>query len=301
MNFRQQTDQPSSGSYHPVREIERTVQDGLQKSPLLGAACDEPVSEVIVIIERRLLLRECLARALQRIVGLSVLSFPSVEDWRDAAKDMSASVVVLSVGNSSTEKIQCEIALLNQVPKSPPLVIFSDDEAPEEIVTALSKGVRGFIPTSVSLDVAVQAMRLVGAGGMFVPASSLVAASHSMKAAPAGHCASDLFTGRQMAVAAALSKGRSNKLIAYELNMCESTVKVHVRNIMKKLNARNRTEVAVRVNALVAACAIEATATALPGRFESSLPISTSSSGLAGSKSGVRSKTKLGITAAPRP
>ena len=47
-----------------------------------------------------------------------------------------------------------------------------------------------------------------------------------------------------MAVIRALQQGKSNKVIAYELNMCESTVKVHVRNIMKKLHATNRTEVA---------------------------------------------------------
>ena len=44
----------------------------------------------------------------------------------------------------------------------------------------------------------------------------------------------------------AIRQGKSNKVIAYELNMCESTVKVHVRNIMKKLNARNRTDVAIK-------------------------------------------------------
>ena len=42
----------------------------------------------------------------------------------------------------------------------------------------------------------------------------------------------------------AIRQGKPNKIIAYELNMCESTVKVHVRAIMKKLKARNRTEVA---------------------------------------------------------
>jgi FixJ family two-component response regulator len=42
----------------------------------------------------------------------------------------------------------------------------------------------------------------------------------------------------------------ANKLIAYELNMCESTVKVHVRNIMKKLNATNRTQVAYMTRGL---------------------------------------------------
>jgi DNA-binding NarL/FixJ family response regulator len=41
----------------------------------------------------------------------------------------------------------------------------------------------------------------------------------------------------------ALRKGKANKAIAFELSIHESTVKVHVRNIMKKLGARNRTEV----------------------------------------------------------
>ena len=45
----------------------------------------------------------------------------------------------------------------------------------------------------------------------------------------------ELFTSRQAAVADALRRGKANKTIAYELNMCESTVKVHIRTIMKKL------------------------------------------------------------------
>jgi len=51
-------------------------------------------------------------------------------------------------------------------------------------------------------------------------------------------------------VVRALCRGKANKVIAYELNMCESTVKVHVRNIMKKLKAKNRTEVAVMFKSL---------------------------------------------------
>ena len=43
----------------------------------------------------------------------------------------------------------------------------------------------------------------------------------------------------------ALKQGKANKLIAHELNMREGTVKVHVRNIMRKLHAKNRTEVAI--------------------------------------------------------
>ena len=62
-----------------------------------------------------------------------------------------------------------------------------------------------------------------------------------------------LFTERQMAVVEALRRGRANKIIAHELQLRESTVKVHIRNIMKKLNATNRTEVAFKIRDLLPA------------------------------------------------
>ncbi len=48
----------------------------------------------------------------------------------------------------------------------------------------------------------------------------------------------------------ALTQGKPNKIIAYELNLRESTVKVHIRNIMKKVGAKNRTEVIFKVSDL---------------------------------------------------
>jgi len=45
----------------------------------------------------------------------------------------------------------------------------------------------------------------------------------------------------------AVGKGESNKQIAYFLNVSENPVKVHIHNIMKKLGARNRTEVALKL------------------------------------------------------
>jgi DNA-binding NarL/FixJ family response regulator len=59
-----------------------------------------------------------------------------------------------------------------------------------------------------------------------------------------------MFTLRQAEVVKALRRGKANKIIAYELNLRESTVKVHIRNIMKKLKATNRTEVAYKINDL---------------------------------------------------
>jgi DNA-binding NarL/FixJ family response regulator len=101
--------------------------------------------------------------------------------------------------------------------------------------------------------VAIAAINLVRAGGVFVPASGLAylrtATSTPQLAAQAnGKQANKLFTSRQLEVIDRLRKGESNKIIAYKLKMGECTVKVHVRNIMRKLKARNRTEVAFLTN-----------------------------------------------------
>jgi DNA-binding NarL/FixJ family response regulator len=122
-----------------------------------------------------------------------------------------------------------------------PVVVSSNDRPAAEVLELLKAGVRGFIPTSVAVDVAVQALRLVQAGGTFVPESSLrlLSSTHQSPAERSG-----LFTHRQLQVVEAIRQGKPNKIIAYELAMCESTVKVHVRTIMKKLKARNRTQIA---------------------------------------------------------
>ena len=107
-------------------------------------------------------------------------------------------------------------------------------------------------PRALSIAVAVQAIELARAGGVYVPASSLIAA-HRVQEAPstAVQKSNGLFTARQAAVVEALRRGKANKIIAYELKMRESTVKVHVRNIMKKLHATNRTEVAYLASRLL--------------------------------------------------
>ncbi len=72
-----------------------------------------------------------------------------------------------------------------------------------------------------------------------IPAIQLVP-NHTSSLPEAAH----IFTLREQQVLERLKKGTQNKLIAYSLGIAESTVKVHLRNIMKKLHATNRTQVA---------------------------------------------------------
>jgi DNA-binding NarL/FixJ family response regulator len=125
-----------------------------------------------------------------------------------------------------------------------PVAVVSDHEDAESIREAFELGVRGYIPTSVASRVAVGAVHLVCVGGTFAPAAALLSQSDRPRASAGDPPLIEGFTRRQSQILQCLRRGMANKLIAYELNMGESTVKVHIRNIMKKLNATNRTQVA---------------------------------------------------------
>jgi DNA-binding NarL/FixJ family response regulator len=143
------------------------------------------------------------------------------------------------------EELRHDIQMLTAAPGSPPIIIVSDIEDSSRILEAFEAGVRGYLPTTSAFEIAIEAVRLVEAGGAYIPATSFLPLYRDLEQTKAPESASKVegFTSRQTAVLKALREGKANKRIAYDLNMCESTVKVHVRNIIKKLNARNRTEV----------------------------------------------------------
>ncbi len=124
-----------------------------------------------------------------------------------------------------------------------PVALLSGHEDPENIRQAFELGVRGFIPTSLTSMVAAEAVHLVCLGGTFAPAASLLSPGCRPQDSKEEEPLIERFTQRQAQILDCLRRGMANKLIAYELKMCESTVKVHVRNIMKKLKATNRTQV----------------------------------------------------------
>jgi len=154
-----------------------------------------------------------------------------------------------------------------------PLVIVSDQAEPDEVAAALNFGAQGFLHTEISRELAIQAFSFILSGGSYFPPSAMrQLQNRSDVARDPGHGlatpnqevngevnrhpgnASRLLdeegrgsslTARQKAVLEHLCHGEPNKLIARRLGMTEGTVKVHVRQIMRKLGAANRTQVAV--------------------------------------------------------
>ena len=151
--------------------------------------------------------------------------------------------------------VQSALELLRMRFPEASTVVLADSDDVDEVNRALAYGVRGYIPTSVEWEVAVAALRLVSAGGTFVPADALRSTASKPDDQPEGERQGrsdglDL-TPRELSVIDLLREGKPNKVIAAQLDMQENTVKVHVRNILKKLNATNRTHAAFVANRLL--------------------------------------------------
>jgi DNA-binding NarL/FixJ family response regulator len=212
------------------------------KSTIENASDD--ARAVVALVEGRALIRDCLARCITADFGSPVIAFPNLESLR-AATDLRPALIVISACRGGAEPSGAALRGFSHADLGAPVIILSDGDEIDDVASTLRMGASGHVPTGASFQVAIEAMRLVQVGGVFVPGSALLAQKGRLAEFAEEQKIS--FTERQNAVLGALCMGKSNKLIAYELAMSESTVKVHVRNIMKKLQAKNRTEVAVRM------------------------------------------------------
>ena len=132
--------------------------------------------------------------------------------------------------------------------------IHDDSSAKPNVVERilLSKAIRGVLPMNVRLELWLSVVRLMLFGGEYFPPSI----SRKRLQAEAGNNGQPQrfeeygsrnlgrLTERERQILEKVSHGCKNSLIAAELDLSENTIKVHVRNIAKKLGAQNRTEAA---------------------------------------------------------
>ncbi|CAA7617115.1 Glycerol metabolism activator AgmR [Candidatus Terasakiella magnetica] len=133
-----------------------------------------------------------------------------------------------------------------------PVVIVSGYSTRDHVVQAVQAGAAGFIPKTVSGTAMVNALRLVLSGEKYLPSSTFfedpasVAASQ-LPAKPTGAPPPfDRLSRREGEILAQLVEGRTNKEIAIALSLQEITIKVHLRNVYRKISAANRAQ-AVRI------------------------------------------------------
>ncbi|MBW9052892.1 response regulator transcription factor [Rhizobium mesosinicum] len=220
-----------------------------------GLSLQSRPSHSLVILDNRELDRQCLAQCMAAYkTDLLILAFESVEEWKRRCDEYPPlSAILLNIGGKKIDEpaVAGQIRSLASEFGAIPVIILADSDDFSQIVRAIEYGAKGYIPASVSISVCMELIALSVAGGVFVPASTLFAMRHLLESSnTTARPLAGIFTDRQAEVVEALRRGKANKIIAYELNLRESTVKVHVRNIMKKVKATNRTEVVFKLNDL---------------------------------------------------
>jgi DNA-binding NarL/FixJ family response regulator len=205
----------------------------------------------ILIADPLELRRACIASLLRRWTEASEIEIIEADPDRvpTLSKAPSIKLILLVIGSQGVrnEATDSWITVLSNT--TIPLVLVSEQNQPEEVFAAIKGGAQGFIPMSVAPSMAIQALKFIMAGGSYFPPTALFGGMNVQDLAKARLIETITqnhnLTTRQQQVLERLGDGASNKLIARQLDLRESTVKVHIRQIMRKLRVRNRTQAAL--------------------------------------------------------
>jgi DNA-binding NarL/FixJ family response regulator len=220
---------------------------GVYNSPMIRSS-----TLSIAVVDPRATTRGSLCEILSsQDRAITFLPFESAANALTTA-GICVDVFVFHVGSCSLLSEWPQRQLEAARPAGLPIIVLSDFPAPAEITSALNLGVSGYILTSFPPKVATCSIRLVAAGGEFFPAEALQnnvshqasCASQNRKRAEVLNPAESLgfLTQRQRLVLHHLYYGKTNQQIAEAVGLSVGTVKVHVRNIMRKLKVHNRTQ-----------------------------------------------------------
>lgn len=197
------------------------------------------------------------------VVAMDIAEFESALD-RPHDDPLDLAIIDITMPGAQGHR---HIAQMRRHTPEVPIIVLSGSEDTELIRTLLELGVRGFIPKAYSPDVMLSAVRLVLAGGVYVPPMLLAGVQArgwtpppAPEAMPTASSTGDrhsldglrqILTERQIDVMHLLSQGKPNKLIARDLGISEGTVKIHLAAIFRALNVRNRVEAVVASRRLV--------------------------------------------------
>ena len=137
------------------------------------------------------------------------------------------------------------IKLLRQKSIWIPIAAISATENKTEIQALLNAGIVGFIPKTMSSEEMLHGLRQILAGNKYFPKAILAGMKIHVGNQPTSP--TDLFSGleitpHQLKVLKLLAHGFSNKQIARQLNLSESTIKYHIANMLKLMHSSNRTD-----------------------------------------------------------
>jgi len=200
----------------------------------MSSAAIQPAKIAVMSVDDHPLLREG--------IGSIIASQPDMKMMAQAATGREAihlyrttlpDVVLMDLRLPDMSGIDALIAIRNEFPQAR-IVILTTFEGDVEIKRALAAGARGYVMKSTPPNELMDVIRQVNAGKKHVPPE--------VAAQLAEHMGEESLTSREIEVLSRLAGGNRNRDIAKILGISEETVKVHVKHIMDKLGASDRTQ-----------------------------------------------------------
>ena len=209
----------------------------------------------VLIADDHTLFRRGLGLVLSKMYEpIDILEASDVESAIAQAESGGCDLILLDIAMPGMENLRGLEELKRRFPNVL-IVILSATGDTETIRNAIERGARGYVLKSSSDTALKHALSLALAGEIYIPSSALTMGSRrgfSAEAAlrlPEDNPLSTL-TERQLDVLTLLMRGLPNKEIARSLGLLESTVKAHVKVILDKLAASNRTQAAMIASGL---------------------------------------------------
>lgn len=207
----------------------------------------------ILLVDDHTLLRSGVRMLLQRDPGFIIAGEASNGlDGVKLARQLKPDVVLMDLNMPGLSGLEALQLILEETPQMAVLMLtVSEDGA--DLGRALHAGARGYLLKNIEGEQLARAIRRAAAGESVIAetmTAKLVSQFRAGKPAATPAAAPverehDRLTPREREAMVFLARGQSNKEIARELNVAESTVKIHVQNILKKLNLNSRVQIAV--------------------------------------------------------
>ena len=196
-----------------------------------------PISEKrligILTVDDHPLLREGLASTIagapdMKLLGEATSGREAVEQFRQLRPD----VTLMDLRMEDMGGLQAIIAIRTEFPAAR-IIVLTTYEGDAQALSALKAGAAGYLLKNALRKDLLDTIRAVHAGQHRIPPA--------IAAEIAEHLADAALSEREIEILRCVAAGKSNKLIAFELQIAENTVKAHMRNILPKLEASDRT------------------------------------------------------------
>lgn len=202
----------------------------------------------VLIADDHPLFREAIARVIDDgFPGSTLLEASDLDTaLAMAGRHDDLDLVLLDLNMPGMQGLGGLVQLRNLFPTLPAVIVSAEEEK-RVILQTITYGAVGFITKSTPRKQMIQALEQVLAGSIYLPAD-IIRAGAGDDGAASRREPDDLsevlatLTRKQLQVFERMSRGESNKVIAYQLNIAESTVKAHVSAILRKLGATNRVQ-----------------------------------------------------------